>query len=332
MKGKKCAIAYVMVCCLVLGVWGNGFGQGVGRLSGRVTDSETNEPIVGVKVYLIDEDLHIDTVTGKDGYYVFSNIAQGLCKLVFSHAGYRIVEVSKVKIYKGLTTLLSQAMDSTDLDEVEQDTIRVEYKKPALEFIHHDFKKITDKTRPDSLIKRGKIAGRVIDKETKEPLSSVNILVTGGGYRTGTFTGVDGDYVIAGVPPGKYKVEFSIIGYKISEIENIEVKSDSTTQLDVQMEPEYLRYLRREMEYEEPPRIPVNEEVEEQETDDLTIGELSEKTNEINKEVPIGKGRIEGRVIERETDEPRARRRSWRTSSLVSFGASSGDTTRAWSI
>ena len=96
---------------------------------------------------------------------------------------------------------------------------------------------------------KGNLEGKVIDKDVKVPLSSVNVIVTGGGYRTGTFTGVDGDYVIENIPPGKFKVEFSIICYKTLDTLDVEILAGLTTRLDVELEMIVLdmgSYVRRE--------------------------------------------------------------------------------------
>jgi outer membrane receptor protein involved in Fe transport len=81
----------------------------------------------------------------------------------------------------------------------------------------------------------GKIAGRVVDKEVKEPLSSVNVVVEGP-TRSGASTDLDGDYYVLGLRPGIYTVTFSSIGYTTIIKENVEVSSDLTTRIEIQME------------------------------------------------------------------------------------------------
>jgi len=79
----------------------------------------------------------------------------------------------------------------------------------------------------------GKIAGRVIDKETGEPLPGVNILVQG--TTLGSTTDIDGYYTILQVPPGTHILIVSMVGYAKITIRNVQVHIDQTTPVNVQM-------------------------------------------------------------------------------------------------
>lgn len=53
----------------------------------------------------------------------------------------------------------------------------------------------------------------------------------------GTASDQDGNYFILNIPPGTYTIRFQMIGYKASIHENVQVVSDFTTRINVQMEP-----------------------------------------------------------------------------------------------
>ncbi|MCF6270804.1 MAG: TonB-dependent receptor [Melioribacteraceae bacterium] len=72
----------------------------------------------------------------------------------------------------------------------------------------------------------GKIKGRIVDDKTDEPLIGVNVMIDG--TMLGAATDIDGFYIILNVPPGKYKLKVSYIGYATSIIE-ISVSVDLTT-------------------------------------------------------------------------------------------------------
>ncbi len=84
----------------------------------------------------------------------------------------------------------------------------------------------------------GKIAGRVIDTETGEPLPGCNILIEGSNY--GSATNPDGEFFIINIPPGTYTVRASMIGYKTYRIENVRVLIDLTTSLEFKMQVQVL--------------------------------------------------------------------------------------------
>ncbi|MFQ5603905.1 MAG: TonB-dependent receptor domain-containing protein [bacterium] len=84
----------------------------------------------------------------------------------------------------------------------------------------------------------GKIAGRVTDAETGEPLPGTNVIVQG--TSLGAATDVDGYYTILRVPPGTYRVETSFIGYKKMVQTNVVVRVDLTTKVNFALEAQVL--------------------------------------------------------------------------------------------
>ena len=80
----------------------------------------------------------------------------------------------------------------------------------------------------------GKISGRVLGGQAKQPLAGVNVAVPAA--RTGAVTDEQGRYVILNVPSGTYEVRFNLLGYRAVAVQNVIVSADITTQLkDVQL-------------------------------------------------------------------------------------------------
>lgn len=84
----------------------------------------------------------------------------------------------------------------------------------------------------------GKIAGTITDAVTGEPLIGVNVILEGSSY--GAATDIDGYYTILNIPPGKYNLKASFIGYAPSTILDVEVNIDQTTLIDIRMQEESL--------------------------------------------------------------------------------------------
>ncbi len=79
----------------------------------------------------------------------------------------------------------------------------------------------------------GKISGRVMDAEKKEPLPGVNVFLEGTAF--GGITDINGYYFIINIPPGKYTIVFRSIGYKIKKIEGAGVSVDATTTMSTEL-------------------------------------------------------------------------------------------------
>jgi outer membrane receptor protein involved in Fe transport len=82
----------------------------------------------------------------------------------------------------------------------------------------------------------GKIAGKVIDAETKEELVGINVMIEG--TTIGTATNIDGTYIINNIEPGVYTLVFSGVGYQKKIVTNVRVSSDFTTRIDIQLQSE----------------------------------------------------------------------------------------------
>ena len=79
----------------------------------------------------------------------------------------------------------------------------------------------------------GKIRGKVYDSETKEPLIGCNIIINQ--LSIGTASGSSGNFIILNVRPGNYTVTASMIGYSEYVINDLEINSDLTTEVDFSM-------------------------------------------------------------------------------------------------
>lgn len=79
----------------------------------------------------------------------------------------------------------------------------------------------------------GKIAGRIIDFNTKEPIPGVNVIIEE--TNLGAATNIEGWYVINNIPPGIYTITVSAVGYQKKQITNIKVSTDFTTKLNVEL-------------------------------------------------------------------------------------------------
>lgn len=76
----------------------------------------------------------------------------------------------------------------------------------------------------------GKIAGRVSDEKTGEPVVGASVLIVG--KTIGAATDIEGNYVISNLTPGTYAVSFSAVGFRKKLVQNVTVNVDLTTTID----------------------------------------------------------------------------------------------------
>ena len=76
----------------------------------------------------------------------------------------------------------------------------------------------------------GKITGLITDKETGEPLIGCNVIILD--TDLGTASNESGKYFLLNIPPGKYSIKFSMIGYESYVIEQVKISIDKTTRIN----------------------------------------------------------------------------------------------------
>lgn len=85
----------------------------------------------------------------------------------------------------------------------------------------------------------GKISGKIIDRDTGDPIIGANIIVVG--TTMGAAADIEGNYFIINIPPGNYTIKSSSIGYSPQIIENVRVSVDQTTNIDFSLSEESVK-------------------------------------------------------------------------------------------
>ncbi len=79
----------------------------------------------------------------------------------------------------------------------------------------------------------GKLSGVVKDAKSKEALMGCNVTILG--TKMGGTTTDDGSFFVLNIPPGKYKVQASMIGYRAVVQEDVIINSNRTTVVDFEI-------------------------------------------------------------------------------------------------
>ncbi|NOR86400.1 MAG: TonB-dependent receptor plug domain-containing protein, partial [Bacteroidales bacterium] len=82
----------------------------------------------------------------------------------------------------------------------------------------------------------GTLKGKLLDKDSNEPVPFANIVLENGGTQVGgTSTDFDGKYVIKPIQPGTYDLKASSVGFKPVLIQGVIIKAGKIEFLDVKM-------------------------------------------------------------------------------------------------
>lgn len=83
----------------------------------------------------------------------------------------------------------------------------------------------------------GKLSGKVIDADTKDPLIGANVVLIN--TDLGAATDVDGNYFVLNITPGTYSVKFSYVGYAPKTIQNVRVVAGITYELNCDLSTDF---------------------------------------------------------------------------------------------
>jgi len=101
MNGNFYKAAVILILILLVST-ALSFAQTTGKIAGRVTDSETDEPLPGVNVVL--EGTSLGAATDEDGYFTILNVDPGTYDVTASMIGYQQVTKSGAEVSIGHTT------------------------------------------------------------------------------------------------------------------------------------------------------------------------------------------------------------------------------------
>lgn len=147
-----------------------------GSLAGRVTSLKgAGQP--GVTVVI--PSLRLETATDRLGAYQFPDLPPGQHQVVFTQGARRLA-----------TTVVRVRSDETATENV------------------------TTSPPEEAANRAGTIGGTIADQVTKKPLAGVKLVVESKDLTVLTITGSDGRFVVADLPPGKYKLTATRAGYQ----------------------------------------------------------------------------------------------------------------------
>ncbi len=107
---------FYKILLLIIVATSIGFAQG-GRISGKVTDAKTGEPLVGANLLLVGTSL--GAATNVDGEYLISNVTAGEYSVKASFIGYQDATVNKLRVTSGLTTSFDFQLQSKEFSTEE---------------------------------------------------------------------------------------------------------------------------------------------------------------------------------------------------------------------
>jgi len=189
-----------------------------GRITGKITDSRTGEPIVGAKIQVLD---YADNVINSSyskigGNYIIPDLPSGVYKIKASYEGYH-----------------SQLLPNITLDYAGSAAANFSLSAIAV-------------PQPIYVVSDSNLTGQVVtwvrDCVTKEPLLGVNIRVEdeAGKVMTEEATGDDGGCMVCNIPVGTYKITASYVGYYLTVREGIRILPNTAVRLCMEMAPWYI--------------------------------------------------------------------------------------------
>jgi len=217
--------------------------KGHAKIFGKITDSNTGDPISGAYVELFSntggrpipetlyllEGIRIGGASDPTGNYEINNVPPGKYQISVLMMGYEKttahlkVEVSNSEVTKYNVDFL-----------LEVTTVDLRQYVPSSKKMQRD----DDIIKPDPGY--GQILGEVYSAKTEEPLPGANVTIIG--TKLGSATDRNGKFIINNVPPGLYSLQANMIGFSSVIHRDLKVKSDLFTRTGFNLDVTEVRF------------------------------------------------------------------------------------------
>ncbi len=192
------------------------FAFAQGGITGTVSDNQTNEPLPGTTVYLVE--LERGTSTNIDGEYTLENIPSGTYTLQVTFVGYSRFSTEVTVQDEMVTENVALRPDLFGLDEVVvtgvvRDTERSNVPFSVNTVMSRDLEMVPSVTAESAI--RGKVAGVTIRQGSGQPGTSPSVMLRGATTLTGNNEPL---WIVDGVILGDDAVDIESL-----DIESVEV-------------------------------------------------------------------------------------------------------------
>lgn len=116
-----------IICFLYLFLSSVLLGGITGKISGKVIDAQSGDPLIGVNIVLIENDA--GAVTNQNGLFTIINIEPGTYSVQISMIGYAVVTMTQVDVVMNQTTIINFSLEQ---ESIQMSEIVVEAKKPLV--------------------------------------------------------------------------------------------------------------------------------------------------------------------------------------------------------
>ncbi len=178
-KMRHCIIAGLAVFCWLTLL----SGATTGKISGRITDEQTGDPLVGANVFI--EDSYLGAATDAAGYYMMINVSPGSWNVRINMIGYTGYRVQNVNVRSDHTTTVNAQLQKTVLETEEAVTVTAS--RPVIE---------VDRTSTEASVSADQL--ELMPVQTIDDVLNLQAGVVDGHFRGGRSGEVS--YIIDGVP------------------------------------------------------------------------------------------------------------------------------------
>lgn len=206
------------------------WAEGGGKITGKITDQKTGEPLIGATVTV--EGASRGAATNVNGEYIINDVPPGTNSITVSYLGYQNKEITDVQIKAGQVTSLNIVLNEAATKQLAAVTIRATFKQESTNSLYAQQKnssRISDGISADAI-------RRSPDRNTAEVLKRVSgtsiqdnkfVVVRGLGDRYNVTT--LNNSVMPSTEPDKKAFSFDVIPSTL--VDNIVISKTATPDL-----------------------------------------------------------------------------------------------------
>ncbi|MGH7497181.1 MAG: carboxypeptidase-like regulatory domain-containing protein [bacterium] len=208
-KFACCALFLLLMAALVRDL----HAAGTGKITGRVIDNQTKEPLIGAHVLV--EGTNFGAAADKEGYYVILNLPPGVFTVKATMLGYGTLIQERAKVSINQTTTINFALSQ---EALQAETVVVEATRPVVQL---------DVSSSQSIVTAEAIQNRPLDNFEEILASEVGVTLAASTEGTGLVVRGgelnETDIVIDGLSTRNERTQQPLTNLSLTAIQEVEI-------------------------------------------------------------------------------------------------------------
>jgi TonB-dependent receptor len=130
----KKLILFILPLSLILIISAQSFAQNTGKISGKIIDQKTSEPLIGASALI--EGTGTGAAANVEGSYIINNLQPGKYTLIVRYVGYQVKSIADVEVKAGVVTTMDVALSEAVSQTLNEVVVRSSFRQESVNALY----------------------------------------------------------------------------------------------------------------------------------------------------------------------------------------------------